>query len=151
MSGEKKNQKWFKAYHATKYLWTLYLKTFCCMKFSNLQNIHFNFVWFLREKKLKIDFNTIVIFNFFQMLSAIILIFFNRTCAKIDKFSQNGSIFFLSGHNTTKRMWKSIKYSNSEFWKDETSDHIFKILTQWTCIWFLPMKWSSNIQTISYP
>lgn len=28
------------------------------------------------------------------MLSAIILIFFNRTCAKIDKFSQNGSIFF---------------------------------------------------------
>lgn len=91
----KKNQKWFKAYHATKYLWTLYLKTFCCMKFSNLQNIHFNFVWFLREKKLKIDFNTIIIFYFFQMLSANFLIILTEHVQNLTNFHKKVQFFFI--------------------------------------------------------
>lgn len=117
------------------------------MKFLNLQRIHFNFVWFLRKKKLKIDFK--YIFYFFKcLISAIISNSFNRTCAKFDKFSQNAWIIF-SGHNTTKQCQKPIQLfrvlKGRNFWSDLQKIYSLKLY------FILPMKWYSNIQTISYP
>lgn len=117
------------------------------MKFSNLQRIHFNFVWFLR-KEIKDQLKHHISFFFICLISAIISNSFNRTCAKFDKFSHNAWIIF-SGHNMTKQCQKPIQLfrvlKGRNFWLYLQKIYSLKLY------FILPMKWSSNIQTISYP